>query len=667
MLNYRRELDGVRALSVIAVIFYHANLSINDFHFFKGGFFGVDVFLVISGYLITAIIRSDMERNQFSLFEFYARRIKRIVPALLVMLFITSGVSYFTLFPKELVSYTESLKSALIFSSNYFFYGEDSYVADSSIYKPLLHTWSLAIEWQFYLLYPVIVWGVCKFAKKYLFGILLILAMLSLQYANVIVPDYPDMAFYLLPSRSWELILGGLVTFFDRNAINKLKEGAIENVLFKALPLLGVFLILYSMIFIDHTVAHPSFVTLMPVIGACSFLMFAHKGELATDFFSIKPVVSLGVISYSLYLYHQPVFVFFRLFNKPEINLENFISLFLISIFFALLTYKFIEKPFRKNLSIVKKSILSSLFVSLMLFSYFAIKYEGVIGNVTERLSSTLEMYKVAEFRRLSDPVHIGKSLFGNSIARCNMRSVDTACKFGDESWVTIGDSFAGQYDFALHEKTQKINKGMISLSYEQCPFVSKNIWFRNTPECSQVNENRLKAIDNFKHHKNIIITADYYQFFEPKEKTSNPIKDSLDGFKGGKVLKTNIAWESYVENINYLLNKEHDVYVIYPTPTAGFDVEKEVFSQLRFRKNVLEEKYTHPESYGKAISLSSQLDKYLPNHPRLHKIYPVDILCKDKKCMAINELGGLYNGGNHLSYIGSKMILDSFIKDEEN
>ncbi|MDZ6655701.1 acyltransferase, partial [Escherichia coli] len=167
MLKYRKELDGLRCLAVMAVIIYHSGISLFGVKIFKGGFFGVDVFLVLSGYLITDIIINKLDSRSFSLTDFYWRRIKRIVPALIAMLVVTSIVAYKILLPNDLVKFSESLISAIYFGSNYYFLGEDSYVSNASIFKPLLHTWSLAVEWQFYVFYPFLLIFINKFIKKY--------------------------------------------------------------------------------------------------------------------------------------------------------------------------------------------------------------------------------------------------------------------------------------------------------------------------------------------------------------------------------------------------------------------------------------------------------------------------------------------------------------------
>ncbi|WP_133126218.1 acyltransferase family protein, partial [Vibrio breoganii] len=349
MLSYRKELDGLRALAVIAVIIYHSNLEFFGVQLFQGGFFGVDVFFVLSGYLITAIIRNDMDNGKFSFVNFYWRRVKRIVPALMAVLTFTSLLAYMLLQPSDLVKYASSLNSALYFGSNHYFYYEDSYVADASNYKLLLHTWSLAVEWQFYIIYPVIVWFVNRFFQQYMFEALLGLALLSLQFSSFVVVKNPDMAFYLLPSRAWELLLGGLATFYNRERLLIVPKGSFEKICYKALPLLGLFLVVHSMLFVGHEVSHPSFFTLLPVIGTCLFLMFSHNGEASSDFLSIKPFVYVGLVSYSLYLWHQPVFVFFRFIKHEHFRPEQFLLLVIISLTLASVSYKFVEGKFKRN------------------------------------------------------------------------------------------------------------------------------------------------------------------------------------------------------------------------------------------------------------------------------------------------------------------------------
>lgn len=660
MLKYRKELDGLRCLAVMAVIIYHAGISLHGITLFKGGFFGVDVFLVLSGYLITNIIINSLDDNKFSLLDFYWRRIKRIVPALVVMLFISSIAAWYILLPNDLMKFSDSLKSALYFGSNYYFLGEDSYVSDASIFKPLLHTWSLAVEWQFYLFYPFVILFINTFFKRYRVSIILSLSIVSLFYANYIVPNYPDLAFYTLPPRAWELMLGGLMGFISFRKPGGLAQNEPGMTACKMLPTLGMFMILYAMVFIDNHAHHPSFVTLLPVIGTCLIIAFANDDDIVTAVLSLPPIVFIGAISYSMYLWHQPVFVFFRFIKHEYITWKDFAGLTALTLLLSYLSYRFVESPFRAR-NIRKKSISGVIVMAsaILVFSYSTQKNSGFPNRLTGLVAETYEMYKVFEFRRLRDTTHVGKNLRSESSEElCTIRLLNNPCRFGDESWVTLGDSFAGQFDYSLWEATSKNGIGMISLTYEQCPFIDK-MWFGNFPECPLVNDMRWEIIKEFKTHKNFIITINYEQLNRPKIPIANSIELAKQGFSGGETETTEHAWNWYADNIKKLISMGHDVYVIYPIPGPSEDVEKLVFSQLRSLDYKFATQYTSDKNaYNVAILQSEKLDSVLPDMKGLHKIRPVDALCDIRGCKIIDENGGLYNYGFHLSSSGVKEVL---------
>ena len=342
--------------------------------------------------------------------------------------------------------------------------------------------------------------------------------------------------------------------------------------------------------------------------------------------------------------------------------------LVIISLLLAALTYKFIESVYRKrSLNRYALSLPLVSVLSLVLFIHQTVQYEGFPERLKGVVREAYDMYKHIEFRRLQQPENLGDSYRGQVKLRsqCNFRTVETACRFGDESWVTVGDSYVGQYDYALHEIVQEKGEGMISLSYEQCPFVSPSIWFGNVPECSVVNEDRLALLSNFMSPKKIILGANYNQFDHPKKRTKNPIEDGKKDFKGGEKVKGDIAWKSYSENINKLLSLGHEVYVVYPMPTPGTDVKKLVFQLLTTAVSKYEDMWSLSKgTYGSTVEISQKLDAYLPNHPKLHKVLPHEIFCIDGRCKIIDEKhGGLYNGAGHLSYAGAKMILDDIFR----
>ncbi|WNJ80621.1 acyltransferase family protein [Cedecea neteri] len=666
MLKYRKELDGLRCLAVLAVIIYHSGISLFGVKMFKGGFFGVDVFFVLSGYLITDIICNKLDGNSFNIFDFFWRRAKRIFPALIVMLLATSAAAYFILLPNNLIAFSKSLLSAVYFGSNYYFLGEDSYVSSASIFKPLLHTWSLAVEWQFYVIYPFIVVLINRFFKKYMVTVLLSLSITSLLYANYIVPNYPDLAFYTLPARAWELMLGGVMTFFTINKAITDGKDTLSLSIFKIMPTVGFFMVIYAMIFIGSDVKHPSFVTLVPVLGTCFIVAFANKDDVVTSVLSLSPVVFIGAMSYSIYLWHQPIFVFFRFTHHEYISLIDLALLTAITLVLAYASYRFIESPFRgKKVSTISISVAALITIFVSLFAFFSIRHDGLPNRYHGAIKDAYEMYKVPEFRKMVDTEHPGVSLRTDlGTEHCGFRSLENPCRFGDESWITIGDSYAGQYDYELNKKLSRSGHGLVSLAYEQCPFVN-DIWFGNVPECLVINQQRWKFIKALNSSKNIFIATNYNFFWQGKEAIDNPVEMGKKDFSGGVPVTEDKVWKSFAENVKRLISLGHEVYVVYPTPAPSEDVQSMVFSKLNNKKYTLRKEYTSSsDAYSKAMEETRKLDAYLPDMKGLHKIRPVDALCDGDKCRIIDESGGLYHGAGHLSSSGVKEVISLLDKN---
>lgn len=651
--KYRAELDGLRAVAVISVLLYHVKFSLFGYEIFKGGFLGVDIFFVLSGYLITTIIFTQMNAGVFSLKDFFIRRIKRILPAMVAVLLVSSIFAFYFLLPDSLVIYVKTLLASLFFVSNLYFFGEDTYVSDSSEYKPLLHTWSLSVEWQFYLIFPFLcLWLFKRFKNKRL-TIIFSLFLLSLVLSNILAYRQPNFAFYMLPSRMWELIAGSIVAIIILE--NKLNIGKIY---YKVFPVVGLVLITLSILFINDGMLHPSVITLIPVLGTCLIILFSRDKNLASNFLSLKPMIFIGAISYSIYLWHQPLFVFYRI-KIGEISMSTSILLILLSIVISVLSFYLIEKPFRtKQLSRWKLIVISASPIILIMFSVF-ILVKNSSSDQTETFMSPLakkmyEDFKVPEFRRLKGNSEGKNYLSGEKTIDCTNRSPLEACKFGDESWVVLGDSYAASFEYALQNELAEKGHGIISLTYEQCSFVSEKLWFGTAPECPEINRQRWQVINNFTDKKTFLIAANYAQFKDVKvvqegEKKSN----------GMPVVGEELVWESLAENINKLLSLGHRVVVIYPIPSISTDVKIEYFRLLNMTNSHINKVYDkRTKGYYAALSLGETLDNSLTSNPNLIIIKPVDSLCSDNRCLIINKDGGLYNNGNHLSNAGARLVL---------
>jgi peptidoglycan/LPS O-acetylase OafA/YrhL len=309
-LTYRPEIDGLRAIAVGAVILYHAQITILGHQPFKGGFIGVDIFFVISGYLITSIILKELVTSgSFSFKHFYERRIRRILPVLLFVMLVSLPFAWLYLLPSSFIDFSKSIISSLGFSSNFYFhYSGQEYGALGELIIPFLHTWSLSVEEQFYILFPIVLLIIFKYFRKYLIHILILGFIISLGLADWGSRNYPSASFYFLHARMWELLAGSILAYFEITLGHRSKNKTLNSIL----PVIGLFLIGHSILFFNDEMFHPSFYTLTPIIGVCLVIWFSSKNEIITKILSTKFFVVIGLISYSLYLWHYPVFEFAR-------------------------------------------------------------------------------------------------------------------------------------------------------------------------------------------------------------------------------------------------------------------------------------------------------------------------------------------------------------------
>ena len=376
-INYRPEIDGLRAIAIVVVIFYHAQIKLFNVTLFQGGFIGVDIFFVISGYLITSIILKELVNTSiFDFKNFYERRIRRILPALLFVMLVSFPIAWMCLLPSDLLEFSKSILYSLGFSSNLLFYYEDQiYGAQSSLLKAFLHTWSLSVEEQYYIIFPIILLITFKYLRKYILFIFVIIFFISILFADWGSKHQPSFNFYMLPSRGWELIAGSILAYLEI----KLKHRSAHYALNLIFPFIGFSLILHSILFFNDEMFHPSLYSLSPIIGVCMIIWFSHKDELITKILSSKLFVKIGLISYSLYLWHYPIFAFSRITEFTNGNvLKKFLIAFLV-LFISLISYYFIERPARNKKYKFNKIVplLISFIVVIVIINFLVIFNEG--------------------------------------------------------------------------------------------------------------------------------------------------------------------------------------------------------------------------------------------------------------------------------------------------
>ena len=345
-MDYRREIDGLRALAVLPVILFHAG-----FETFSGGFVGVDVFFVISGYLITSIILSELEQGKYSIVNFYERRARRILPALFLVMLVCIPFAWFWLLPRDMKDFSQSLAAVSVFASNILFWRESGYFDKAAELKPLLHTWSLAVEEQFYVLFPLFLMLFWRLGKRWILILLAVVFVASLCVAQSLThSQWGSLAktaasFFLLPTRGWELLIGAFAAFY----LSKANRTEFSRCVGEVGGWVGVALILYSVFAYSKATPFPGFYALVPTVGTVVIILFATQQTTVGNFLGNKAFVGVGLISYSAYLWHHPLFAFARHRSVSEPSHLVFAVLSIVSLILAYFSWRYVEAPFRNK------------------------------------------------------------------------------------------------------------------------------------------------------------------------------------------------------------------------------------------------------------------------------------------------------------------------------
>lgn len=628
MLVYRKDLDGLRALAVIAVFIYHAKLSFFGTTLLPGGFLGVDIFFVLSGYLITGILADSFDSGKFTWKGFYWRRFKRIVPTLLVVLVLVTFLFQALLMPSELENYFDSFISALFFLSNFHFLMEDSYSAEVSMYKPLLHTWTLAVEWQYYLLFPILFSIFAKFGREIRFYGLALTTLASFISANIMSTSNPDVSFYLLPYRFWELSLGGLLAIIDKDRVRAVLKARNEKFADNLISVLGLSFIFLSFIIFDDSITHPSYRTLLPVLGTCFLIFSGTKESICTNLISKRMFVYTGLISYSLYLWHQPILVFYRVTKSEQLSSASFILVFVASYLLSILTYHGIEKVFKRN---GKRH-----FVLLVLF-VLAVGNYYLFAN--KRISDAVGDYSYSDNLR----ENIEFSIDGR---RCHGRYVKDACSVDFETRgnkiILLGDSHAGVLGKAFHELAVKNKYNFRNYTIPGCKGVivrgKKGKW--NDVCRESVSHIKQIVLNDIDQKLTIIYSIAQYRNVEGEFKSVIPPKLN----------------SAFIKAFEDILAQGHRLILVYPIPGFNFDVPKEI---KRRELNGLPLIVKTPISVHKkhAAQAIERFDAIQGDN--VLRVYPEDIFCDATECVGNDRENIFYYDDNHLSSHGSRLLVD--------
>lgn len=640
-MNYRPEIDGLRAVAVLPVIFFHAK-----FPLFGGGFVGVDVFFVISGFLITSIIIQELESNSFSVVSFYERRARRLLPALFAVISVSVLLSWVSLFPVEMKDFSQSLIAVSTFSSNILFWLEADYWSTVSELKPLLHTWSLAVEEQYYLFFPLLMLLGYKFNKKYIFPGVLILLFISFSASNEMVVSNPQTAFYLTPFRAWELFVGSVGAFvYNNRKININPNSSVAN--------FGFFLIVCSIFYYDKNTLFPSFYTLLPTVGTLLVILFIHERSWLYKVLTQKYVIFLGVLSYSAYLWHQPLFAFVRNININEPSHSSFVLLIFFNFLIAYLTWRFVEKPFRKKEKIGTLAVFS--FSAAGLAAIFII---GTLGHFNkgfqDRENETVSM------RKLAEKLQVNKGL---SYVCDGHFTLAGECRTNESPNIAIwGDSYAMHLVRGIQSSNP--NAKLIQHTMSGCSpldgiaAVTKSRGIENASQCLEFNRNVRRWLKESKIEFVVVSSA-----LDSSLKLTNEFLTNSSKTKKLSYDEVGRAWSSTLE---FIASLGATPVIVSPPPLTGRNIGACLAKSDWFGGEKNRCDFENNSGEVSNNNVFNFLEKF-NNHFKYYDLR--EIMCDDTKCRTFEKNIYYYRDPGHLSiegveYLGKKFNFHKLITE---
>jgi peptidoglycan/LPS O-acetylase OafA/YrhL len=633
---YRPDIDGLRAVAVLGVIFFHAG-----FPWVRGGYVGVDVFFVISGFLITGILLRELRQERLSLARFYERRARRILPALFVVLGVTLAACRLIMLPEDQRTAARSAVGVVAFAANFLFWrGVDfvdltliNYFGQRLHEQPLIHTWSLGVEEQFYLLFPLTVLIAWRVGQRWVLPVLVSMTVASLAASAVLTPRSPGVAFYLLPARIWELLAGGLLAW---RALDS-RFGPPRRLVRETGAAIGLALIVIAMAIYDSTTPFPGLYALAPVVGAVLLIQFA-PGSTIGRLLSWRPIVFIGLISYSAYLWHQPLFALARYVSLAgEMTSPVALTLCALTLVLATVTWRFVETPFRDRERVPTR----------------ALALGCAAGIAAIALPASLAAFGGDAGRR--SPAQSG--LVGQSIlslfSDCNVslqltRRLGLGCLLDPSSTappslLVVGDSHA-EAMFPAFAKISRATgaQGRLLQHFACSPLLDlPGERSADTPGCLQMREAALRFAAAG-HIDSVFLVSRFAYAYMPNDVFARRLE----------------------QTINEYARRGATVYIVrQPPEQARFDRREYLRALLRHRllgddiAPVIQRQSSSRAEHEQVQAFVNGVFATYRDDPRVRLVDVTGVLCDDVTCPVGTEAGPHYRDDDHVNVAGAMLV----------
>ena len=647
--KYRPDIDGLRAIAVLSVVAFHAFPN-----WVQGGFIGVDVFFVISGFLISSLLFTSLENNTFSFFDFYQRRIKRIFPALVVTLTFCCILGWLTLFPDEYQQLGRHIAGGAGFISNFILWKETGYFDNATDTKPLLHLWSLGIEEQFYIIWPLLLWASWK--RKLHFLILLFIFITSSFLLNVLlIHHHAEATFYLPQSRFWELLCGSLLAWlllYEPPIVQQLKESGsqIQQDLFS---ILGFLLTAFTALTFSKQTVFPGVWAVLPVLGAVLIILAGPKAWLNRKILCNPLLIWFGLISFPLYLWHWPLLTFARIMEGEIPSQKRRIVIVLLSIILAWLTYKLIEKPIRSNnkANTIKILGLILLMTGIGGTGLYIKKHKGL----NARFKNNAELIAL---RQTPSPTNVKLLPCTKLLPEFKSLKFDGACVVSKKIMPDIlflGDSHTMQYIMAVG--SQLDNHSVLAISQTSCLPFSYDGFLKD--DCKKKYLAVLSFLETNKSIKKVYVSG-YWAYL-----MTGGFSKTGTNWRNAKPINASDV-KSFLANgkdfFTRVLHSKKEIVFLKDIPDLDFNINSCYIDRPLTLPSSNPRKEKCALNFASYAKRTRQYDKVinqlLSGFPQIKVYNPRPLFCNNKRCIVKDNKLSYYANGDHLNNYGAVMVI---------